>query len=1232
MSNIIFNVTDWNDLEVTNEDEDDSGSDNQEATNDYVIEAYGRTKNDESVYLKILDYTPFFYVEIPREWTISHTDKFIKYVKNKVYYKFKDALIGYDIVKRKKMYGFRAGKRYKFLRMVFQNSTSMKKYQYIFYNKHKILGLDNKYRMYDVYESNIPPLLRFMHIQDINASGWIELDAKKCTKLSKECNTDINIEVKWTDVKSPEDEELNKSISKLKICSFDLECTSGDGNFPQPNREADKIIQIGTTFSRNGIEDCYYKHIITLGSCDPIEGADVESYETEQEVLMAWQRLIIKEDPDIMTGYNIFGFDERYLYERSKLLGISNEFGELGRKKDELSKFVEKQLSSSALGDNTLRYYETIGRVQIDLMKVVQRDYKLSSYKLDSVAEYFLTGEINNVIEKTKLQIDQMKDLSVGNYIKLICSNGDAINDGEKDLKFKILNIKNNIITINNEINDKVVKWALAKDDVSPNDIFRLQKGTSADRKIVAEYCIQDCALVNKLISRLCIVTNNIGMSNVCHIPLSFLFFRGQGIKIFSLVAKFCRQNNFLIPVLKNTKNEEEKIGYEGATVFKPEIGFYKRPIVVNDYSSLYPSSMIHKNLSHETFVDDPTYDNHPDYIYYDSVYNNSDGTKTKCRFAKHKDGSKGLMPDILDTLLTQRKATKKLMGKEQDPFKKSIYDGLQQAYKTTANSLYGQLGSSFSQIYFKEIAASTTATGREMLEFARDYMENVFPPIVRDIYEAVTEKNDNMLNKILKDELIPKLHTEEYITKLKSNIIKVLSKCSIEPKTIYGDTDSVFIDYQLRINGEFYETREALEFAIILGQISGDLVKSRLHAPHDLEYEKTFWPFCILSKKRYVGNKYEFNKDKFTQNSMGIVLKRRDNANIVKRIVGGMVDLLLNQMDVEGAVEFVRSSVENLLKNKYPLTDFVTSKSLRGDYKDRTRMPHVCLADRMKLRDPGNAPQINERVQYIAIITDKDEILKRKLEDFKERINQLCETYITYKSFYENDGLSKLVKEFKKIESTKKYQDGIDELHKKLLNDINEKKEKKEINKNKKKETNEIEEMNDIISMNKTIKYALLAIYNPRVLQGDCVEHPSYIAEKKLRVDFLFYLTNQIQNPTVQFLELLVNNPNDIFNQAINIENNRRTGNTGLSKYFKISKVNNGVISKKINLNLKQKSTTKNVSKYYLNDSDDEIDNDKLGLKNLDDESEEEIEDSDEDENVDNQKYNKLFLNLDMV
>ena len=122
-----------------------------------------------------------------------------------------------------------------------------------------------------------------------------------------------------------------------------------------------------------------------------------------------------------------------------------------------------------------------------------------------------------------------------------------------------------------------------------------------------------------------------------------------------------------------------------------------------------------------------------------------------------------------------------------------------------------------------------------------------------------------------------------------------------------------------------------------------------------------------------------------------------------------------------------------------------------------------------------------------------------------------------------------------------------------------------------------------------------------------------------------MFYLTNQIQNPTVQFLELLIDNPNEIFNDAINIENNRRTGNVGLTKYFSINKNN----KKPINLSLKKKSS-KNVAKYYLNESDEDIS--KLGIGNDSEEEVERVDSDEEDEKVDNNKYNKLFMTLGKI
>jgi hypothetical protein len=106
-----------------------------------------------------------------------------------------------------------------------------------------------------------------------------------------------------------------------------------------------------------------------------------------------------------------------------------------------------------------------------------------------------------------------------------------------------------------------------------------------------------------------------------------------------------------------------------------------------------------------------------------------------------------GIIPEILVSLLDARSSTKKLMEKEEDKFKKNILDGLQLAYKVTANSLYGQVGAPTSPIYYKELAASTTATGREMLEFSRDFIQGDFGKMINLCLEDKQQFYDFCMN-----------------------------------------------------------------------------------------------------------------------------------------------------------------------------------------------------------------------------------------------------------------------------------------------------------------------------------------------------------------------------------------------------------------------------------------------------------------------------------------------------
>ena len=118
---------------------------------------------------------------------------------------------------------------------------------------------------------------------------------------------------------------------------------------------------------------------------------------------------------------------------------------------------------------------------------------------------------------------------------------------------------------------------------------------------------------------------------------------------------------------------------------------------------------------------------------------------------------------------------------------------------------------------------------------------------------------------------------------------------------------------------------------------------------------------------------KYE-TADKGKFNSMGIALKRRDNAPIVKKVYGGVIDIIMKKQDIGESINFLKTSVQELIEGKYPLEDLIISKSLRADYKDPTRIAHKALAERMGERDPGNNPQVNDRIPYVYVdISEKE-------------------------------------------------------------------------------------------------------------------------------------------------------------------------------------------------------------------------------------------------------------------
>jgi DNA polymerase elongation subunit (family B) len=1194
----------------------------------FDITLFGKTPEDESVFVNVEGFTPYFFVEIDSHWRKEIVERIINSVRKQVYPKeCRDGLLSYKVIQAHKFNGFTNDAYFNYLHLVFKDYDSFRKWERVFAKKLSLpfISREQKIKL-QLYESNIHPTLRFMHLQDIDPIGWVNVPKEAIKPLGsnhRKGTTDISIGCSWKHIKGFKSDDIHK----FKILSFDLECTSGDGKFPQAERPDDKIIQIGMTYSYLGETECHQKIVLCLKKTADIPGAEVICFKDEASMLLKFTDLIRETDPDIITGYNIFGFDWPYINKRAELHRIQTKFNRLSRIRNQVCQFKEQKLQSSALGRNNLRYYITPGRVSIDLMKVIQRDYKLGSYKLDSVAGTFIRDDvkaydyirsddpniddylhllddeedIDEVIQKRKKrnaedddddcyssdeEDDVDEDVDVETKAQQARREAHHKNKRKKKIRFTRLHVKstfgvydddyisiyNNDGVVDNQIGkkyrilkiDEITKigkdgketkvptilvegkvrvrpflkrgwkvfWCQAKDDIAPQDIFRYFKGVNIPKNKVAEYrakiakyCLKDCSLCNRLLAILQILPNNIGMGNVCSVPLSYLFLRGQGIKIYSLVAKQCRKENYLIPTNKKPfkkepekdadgniiETEEEKqerrlqlfvkslmgrkddededdeddTGYEGATVFDPIKGVHMDPIIVDDYGSLYPSSMIMKNLSHNSIVLDPRYDNLPGYKYHDVTYNNPDGTTTTCRFAEKLEGGdimerKATIPRILMKLLSARKDAKKKLAIEKDSFKRAVWDGLQLAYKITANSLYGQCGSSFSPIAMKSIAACTTAIGRDMLELAKDFVEGPMTDIIRlgrdavesgddtkfiryfkRYYKDVEEerikqfkpKKDDDGNKVLDENgepvMVPVYEgKDEWFQFVKIKLYDLLGKYDINPETIYGDTDSVFFKLNMtdRETGKPFRNHDALKIAIQVGILTSQIVNYTLEYPQVLEYEKTYWPFCIISKKRYVGNLYEFDPNKYKQKSMGLVTKRRDNADIVKVVVGGIINQILNEKSPEGAIKFTQARLKRIITGQYGIDKFIITKTLKDkeDYKIWQNQVHMVVGDRMAQRDPGNKPQANDRLPYAFIET------KKKVK-----------------------------------------------------------------------------------------------------VQGDRAEHPAYIQKHNLKLDYLYYITNQIMKPALQFLELLCENPDDIFHQYIIRETHRKNGQTPIMQHF---------------------------------------------------------------------------------
>ena len=237
----------------------------------------------------------------------------------------------------------------------------------------------------DPYESKVDVSMQFFDRTGIAPCTWFVADLSPVSSRISHCQRE------WTCAMHTMRPVEREDVAPILVASVDIECYSSTGGFPDADNDEDIISVISTTFWRTNqaLEDMTAV-IQCVGACDPVQGAYVESYTTERDMLDGWRDLIaVRSMPNVIIGYNIFGFDYKYMADRATRLHC-DRFWYSGALIAECGKLDSRELSSNALGQNVMNLLAMPGRTHIDVFHYVKSQYKLQMYSLNSVAEHFL--------------------------------------------------------------------------------------------------------------------------------------------------------------------------------------------------------------------------------------------------------------------------------------------------------------------------------------------------------------------------------------------------------------------------------------------------------------------------------------------------------------------------------------------------------------------------------------------------------------------------------------------------------------------------------------------------------------------------------------------------------------------------------------------------------------------------------------------------------------------------
>lgn len=438
-----------------------------------------------------------------------------------------------------------------------------------------------------------------------------------------------------------------------------------------------------------------------------------------------------------------------------------------------------------------------------------------------------------------------------------------------------------------------------------------------------AQHVLRKAEASLHIFHRLAYLYNFVEMARVTGCPLAYLLERGQAVKVQAQLLHEAQLRGFVLPSQRPGTGEE--LSYEGATVLEPSTGFYRCPVAVLDFASLYPSIMMAHNICYTTLLPagrerDPAAPKHTVAPPSASAGAADSATPKESGCFVDKSIRQGLLPSILERLLSARKATKKQLNAcaANEETRRKVLNGRQLALKLSANSVYGFTGALNGPLPCLEVASAVTAFGREMIQATKKHVEAHFVKANGFAHDAVV---------------------------------------------LYGDTDSVMV--------RFGDDDLPLEEAMRLSAEAAKVCSAAFPAPVRLEFEKVYKPFLLMAKKRYAGLAWTVAEGLAADlESKGLETVRRDWSDLVRQGLDRTLRILLRADGADGSAEaaaYVQGLCQDLRQNKVDFRSLVISKSL-GREEYATKTPHMEVAEKLRKRDAANAPGLGDRVSYLVL------------------------------------------------------------------------------------------------------------------------------------------------------------------------------------------------------------------------------------------------------------------------